>query len=186
MNLHRKAPQAKRASIVGIWACIALGVIAFSSIAAAQQAAGRIEAGSIIAGWVENAWLGSPPIKLEAKLDTGAMSSSINAPDAEEFWRDGARWVRFRIVSGGNPATTIEQPIVRHARIGRAGVGKEERPVIKLEVCVGGHTAETDFTLADRSGMTYQILIGRRFMTDRILVNSAETYLVSGRCDTGN
>lgn len=136
----------------------------------------------VIAGWIENAWLEGSAIKVRAKLDTGAKSSSINAPDRTLFSRGGEDWLRFRLSNIDGASIEIERRIIRHVRIRRAGADTETRPVIALTVCVAGQTAEAEFTVADRTGMDYQILIGRSFLAGTMLVDSGRTYLGSGRC----
>jgi hypothetical protein len=139
--------------------------------------------GKSIAGWVEHAWLNGNQISVHAKLDTGAKSSSISAADYEKFMRDGRDWVRFSIVNAKGKTLEIARPVERVARVRRAGTATEERPVILLKVCVAGYMEEAEFTLADRSSMNYQILIGREFLKDRILVDSARSFIASGECN---
>lgn len=138
--------------------------------------------GSIVAGWVEYGWLGDPPIRVKVKLDTGAQNSSINAPSYREFEREGLTYASFPLVNGSGHETSIEAPIVRHARIRRAGVGVHERPVVLMKICVAGVTSEVEFTLADRTGLNYLILIGRTFLAKQILVDSANTFVTTGMC----
>ena len=49
----------------------------------------------VIAGWLEYVVLEPWDIKLRAKLDTGAKTSSLHALNIERFIRDGQSWVRF-------------------------------------------------------------------------------------------
>lgn len=135
-----------------------------------------------VAGWIENAWLNGTALSLKAKLDTGAKSSSINAPEYTKFERDGKKWVRFKVTNSDGKSLDIEAPVVRVARIRRSGVKTAERPVIVLPLCVAGKRGDAEFTLADRTGMNYQLLIGRTFMADRILVDSRRTNIGTGEC----
>jgi len=52
-----------------------------------------------------------------------------------------------------------------------------------MKVCIGGTTGFAEFTLSDRQSMNYQVLIGRSFMTDRILIDPGKSFLVSDRCE---
>ena len=140
---------------------------------------------SMVAGYIENAWFDQNKIAFPAKLDTGANSSSINAPGYKPFKRDGKDWVRIDINNRGGQQLVLEVPIDRYVTIRRAGTAKSERPIVKLTICVGGKIANTEFTLADRTGQSYQVLIGRKFMAGRMLVDSGAEYLVKGRCRAG-
>lgn len=150
---------------------------------AAQRAAP--DAGAVLAqaGWIETAWLTRHGIAVDAKLDTGADNSSLNAPDYETFERDGRKWVRFAIESRGGTARTIEAPLLRVVRIRRAGAATSERPVIALALCVAGRTGEAEVTLADRSGMDYAMLIGRSFLAGRLAVDSGRRHVGAGACE---
>ncbi|MCH9809497.1 MAG: RimK/LysX family protein [Alphaproteobacteria bacterium] len=137
---------------------------------------------AIVAGYVEQAWsegFGGP---FSAKLDTGAKTSSINAQKVEMFQRGGQAWIRFSLTNESEIPATFEKRIVRTARIKRAGVGAEQRPVAVLTVCVAGVRAATEFTLNNRSGMQYPFLIGRSFLQGRLLVDSGAMNIARQYC----
>ena len=65
-------------------------------------------------GWREYILVDGVEEKLKAKLDTGALTSSIHAEEKELFERDGKKWVRFIVTDPGmkKPARTrIEAPL---------------------------------------------------------------------------
>ncbi|MEM8744492.1 MAG: RimK/LysX family protein [Pseudomonadota bacterium] len=151
-----------------------------SGPAPAQEPA---KAGDVaVAGWVEDGWIGMPPIKLKVKLDTGAKTSSIHAAQYREYERDGKPHVSFTLVNNEGGELKIDAPVIRTASIRRAGAELRERPVIRLSLCVAGVTAETEFTMADRSDLRYPVLVGRSFLAGRILVDAARTFQASTRC----
>lgn len=135
-----------------------------------------------IAGYIENAWIGTPAIKLAAKLDTGAKTSSINAKGYKKYQNGNHTYVRFTIFNKHGHSLFINAPISRYVKIRRANAKTISRPVIRLKVCVAGKTATTEFTLANRNRMKYQLLIGRSFMDGRLLVNSGVQMLQTGLC----
>lgn len=151
---------------------------------AASQSGGAAQspADKVIAGWIENAWIGDPPIRIEAKLDTGADNSSLNAKSYREFKKGGQAYLAFQVTSKEGRTIDIEAPVVRTASVKRAGAGTVARPVIMLKVCVAGVTSNVEFNLSDRSALTYQMLIGRTFLADKILVASDRTFLKTGLC----
>lgn len=137
------------------------------------------------AGWVETAKLLDYGISLNAKLDTGALSSSLGVSDLERFKREGKVWYRFTVWGNDGKSVTIEQQTDRIARIMRAEVEDTRRPIVILKVCLVGHIAETDFTLTDRSSQEFPALIGRKFLASRILVDSSRTYVFANPCESG-
>ena len=137
------------------------------------------------AGWIETVTFPDYGIAIDAKLDTGADSSSIDVTDLDRFKRNGKVWYRFTLTGNDGKTATVEQQTNRVARIKRAEVEDTRRPIVRLKICVAGHETETDFTLTDRSERRAQALIGRRFLASRILVDSSRTHLFAKPCQGG-
>jgi hypothetical protein len=138
-----------------------------------------------VAGWIETVTFPDYGIALDAKLDTGADSSSVGVTGLERFKRDGKTWYRFTLTGKDGKAATIEQQTNRVARIMRAEVKDTRRPIVRLKICLAGQVAVTDFTLTDRSDQRTSLLIGRRFLASRILVDSGRKHLFSTSCESG-
>ncbi|WP_019569445.1 MULTISPECIES: RimK/LysX family protein [unclassified Thioalkalivibrio] len=139
-----------------------------------------------ILGTVENAGILQEDITLEARLDTGATSSSLNALQQETFERDDEKWIRFEIVDpeDADARITLERPIERSARIRQHSGELDERHVVRLELCLGDRKIEADTTLVDRTELTYQLLVGRSHMAGHILVDSGNEHLLPPDCPT--
>lgn len=137
-----------------------------------------------IVGYIESVSFPDYGIVLDGKLDTGADSSSLGVSNLERFKRKGKIWYRFTVHGHDGKTVTIEQQSNRTARIIRAEVEDTHRPIIRLKICIAGQVAETDFTLTDRSEQRTPLLIGRRFLASRILVDSSRTH-VFPKCESG-
>jgi hypothetical protein len=137
-------------------------------------------------GWVETARIFPGDMRIMAKLDTGALSSSINAHDITEFERNGRRWVRFTVVNRAGDRQTMELPLVRNVLIKEHGGEKDQRPVVKMGICIGGHYAETQVSLVDRSGFLYPLLVGRRYLRGAFLVDASRKHTTEPRCERGS
>lgn len=135
----------------------------------------------IVAGWLETVILSPSQIKLRAKLDSGAKTSSIHAENVERFERDGKKWVRFNLPKGKNKKEdvedTIEVPLLREVLIKRHKMLSATRSVVEMSFCINAHFYTAQFTLADRGNFNYPVLLGRRFLQDRILIDPAETFI---------
>ncbi|SFB45190.1 ATP-dependent zinc protease [Azotobacter beijerinckii] len=117
-----------------------------------------------------NEYVSLPEIKLEvaAKLDTGAETASLSARDIRRFKRNGEAWVRFYLAIDDSHAHPIERPLARISKIKRRSgdYDPEEsktytaRPVIELDVCMGGTLRTIEVNLTDRSAFQYPLLIG--------------------------
>lgn len=138
----------------------------------------------MIAGWLETIVLTPQQIKLRAKLDTGAKTSSIHAENMMRFERNGIPWIRFDLPKGRDKKAvqhTIERPILREVLIKRHKLLSVSRPVVELSFCINNNNYTTRFTLADRGNFNYPVLLGREFLKNTILVDAAETFIHSSK-----
>ena len=131
------------------------------------------------AGWNEPVRFPNLTIELTAKLDTGAKTSSLGGQNLRRFQRGGQDWVAFTLADRTLP---VERPVVRMATIRRAGTPVQKRPVVSMTICVAGITRATEFTVADRAGMAYPVLLGRRFLAGRIVVDAGVENVTRGAC----
>lgn len=131
-------------------------------------------------GWREWVNVGDKEIKLAAKLDTGALTSSIHAEEKELFERDGKKWVRFIVTDPGEEKSArirIEAPLTRIARIKEPGGESETREVVRLNFTIGDRKLRADFTLNNRSNMLSPVLIGRSTIKELGWVDPSRAYL---------
>ena len=137
----------------------------------------KLADGRLIIGAVETVVIDPPGIKLKARVDSGANTSSLDARDLVIFERDGKRWVRFKLrpIEGVEP-TEIERPVKRFVRVSQTNSDEaDRRPVVELGIELGGMKDIIDFNLRDRSQMTYPVLLGRRYLSDRALIDISRT-----------
>jgi len=131
-------------------------------------------------GWREQIFIKGVVEKVQAKLDTGALTSSIHAEEKELFERDGKKWVRFIVTdpSMKNPVRTrIEAPLVRIARVKEPGGQSTPREVVRLTMTIGDRKFGGEFTLSNRSNMLAPVLIGRNLIKLLGWVDPSRTYL---------
>lgn len=136
---------------------------------------------SLIIGAVE--WVALPDLgirRLRARVDTGAKTSSLCTSDREIFTRNGEDWVRFTAHAG--PSRRIrtfdcEARVIDRREVRSSSGEAEERLVIATTLHLGWEKWMVELTLADRLQMKHRMLLGRRAMLDRVLVNPSHTYL---------
>ena len=137
----------------------------------------------VIHGWVEWATLEPDNLQLEAKFDTGAETSSLDADRLRLSEHDGKEWATFELQAsqdGHSVTRTLAFPVTRWVRI-RSAAGLDRRPVVRMRVCVGHQEIDAEFSLRDRSEMTYQLLLGRRAISLLGPVDAGHTHLL-GTC----
>jgi hypothetical protein len=133
-------------------------------------------------GWAERVRLHPGGIEIAAKLDTGAVTSSLSAEDIEIYRHDGAAWVRFDVATGTGGAIRLERPLVRTMLIKDRGVRSRRRPVVSLGICVGTLYREVEVNLVDHSHFDYPMLIGRGFLSQGIAVDPARQFTTAPDC----
>ncbi|MCP1625330.1 ATP-dependent zinc protease family protein [Pseudomonas nitroreducens] len=136
-------------------------------------------------GWIEEARLYPGAIALKAKLDTGALTSSMDARDIRYFKRNSQQWVRFRVVgrhrdSGEAFSQEFERPLVRRVKLRGAG-GVDHRPVVTMEIGIGQQMLVEEFSLRDRKDMLYPLLLGRRTLERIGPVDTRRTFTQAPR-----
>lgn len=131
-------------------------------------------------GWREKIKIQEIDQAFHAKLDTGALTSSIHAEDIKLFERDGAKWVRFIATDPreeNSKRIPVEAPLVRYARIKKVGDESSRREVVRLNIRIGARSLRGEFTLANRSNMLVPLLIGRTMLCELGWVDPSRTYL---------
>jgi hypothetical protein len=131
-------------------------------------------------GWREDIEVKGFPHKLEAKLDSGALTSSIHAEQKEYFERDGKKWIRFLVKDirkGKKISGRIEAPMVRMAKIKEPGAASVSREVVLLSFRLGDRKFRGEFTLNNRGNMISPVLIGRSIIRDLGWVDVSRTHL---------
>jgi hypothetical protein len=125
-----------------------------------------------IVGAVEWAQVEPPGLKMEARIDTGAETTSIHAQDIAVIERDGKRHVQFVLVDPATGDTKAQElPLRRQTRIKQNDAPSQERYVVRMWLTLGEFRTRVDVTLSDRSGFRYPLLIGRNFLTDTAIVD---------------
>ena len=131
-------------------------------------------------GWREDIEIKGFPGKLQAKLDSGALTSSIHAEEKEFFERDGKKWVRFLVKDTRKDKTIngwLEAPLVRVAKIKEPGGVSVAREVVLLSFRLGDRKFRGEFTLNNRGNMLSPVLIGRSIIRDLGWVDVSRTHL---------
>ncbi|MDG4813404.1 RimK/LysX family protein [Hydrogenovibrio sp. 3SP14C1] len=127
----------------------------------------------LLIGEIEDVHLSPVDLELEARIDTGAKTSSLDAQNLKVFERDGEEWVAFNFVDRKTKEVhEIERPVSRFVLILQSNSEeKERRPVVKFKLTIGNVPQMVEFTLSDRSHLDFSVLIGRNVLKDLMLVD---------------
>lgn len=126
----------------------------------------------IYLGEVEDVTFYNEEVTLEARIDTGAETSSVGVYALTQFERDGDEWVRFKLLNL-KKAPWVEYKIRDDVRIKTKIEGfTDERYEIRMDIKVGNIIYRRQLVnLADRKKFDYQALLGRSFLRDRAVVD---------------
>jgi hypothetical protein len=118
-----------------------------------------------IVGEVEDVILLPWGIKLPARIDTGAATSSLDARDLRV--EGGVADFKLSKKYGG---LQLRLPIVDWLTI-RSSEASEQRPIVEVEFCIGSKRIRTRVNLNDRSTVRYPVLIGRNALKENFVVD---------------
>ena len=132
-------------------------------------------------GWRE--WLAMPDFgvpAIKAKVDTGAASSSLHAFRIERFVAGSTDMVRFEIhprQRSGHGSVTVEAVVVDERPVRNPGGRREIRPVIETTIRWSDIAWVAEINLTRRDEMGFRMLLGRRAMRGRFVVDPSASYL---------
>jgi len=125
---------------------------------------GRVERITFIDGGIED---------LHAKVDTGAYRSSVWATKIRV--EDGV--LSFRLLGprsahySGQEIRTTEFKVVE---VENSFGHKQKRYSVFLKIRIAGKTVRSNFTLANRAEKTYAVLVGRKLLKNRFIVDVSQ------------
>jgi len=129
--------------------------------------------------WMQFPDLGIPAI--EAKIDTGARSTSLHTHDYEVYDHRGEKWVRFHLhplTSTDEIELTCTAPVIEFKEVKDSGGHVEERPFIETKARMGSHEWVIAVNLTNRENMKFRMLLGRTAMAG-FLVDPSKGCLAS-------
>jgi hypothetical protein len=118
-----------------------------------------------VIGAVEEVLLLPWGVRMLARIDTGATTTSL---DARDLKIEGKTAV-FRLPDR-YPGGPFRLPIVSWKQVRSAG-GQEKRPVVEMDLCIGTRKIRTRVNLNDRSMVNYALILGRNILKDHFVVD---------------
>ena len=131
-----------------------------------------------VVGWKEQVAL--PDLKIKsviAKIDTGANLATIDADDIKFVTRKDVKYVKFTVKKRNNTVRKTSAPLAGFKRIKSSNGDVERRPYIKTDILMDGITKNIELTLTDRGPMDYTMLIGRKALGRRWIVNPSISFM---------
>lgn len=114
---------------------------------------------------------------LDCKVDTGADTSSIHCTKVRIVEKNGTELLRFRVLDKKHPLykdVVQEVSDFSEKRIKSSNGTAEMRFVIRTKLKIFNTLHNITFTLSDREKMKYPVLLGKRFLKNKFLVDVSE------------
>jgi hypothetical protein len=119
---------------------------------------------------------------LDAKVDTGADSNALHC---DEIYIDDNNLVHFTLLDEVHPSyhgKRMVMPLYKVKKVKSSNGQIQHRPSIKVTVKIFNKKYKTVISLTDRSDMNYPMLIGRKFLSGKFLVDVSQEYLTKESC----
>jgi hypothetical protein len=130
----------------------------------------------ITLGAVEDVILLPWGMRLPARIDTGAAKSSLDA--RELVIQDAMAEFKLPQEFGG---VQLRLPIIEWEHV-RSPDGRQQRPVVELELCIGSKRIRSKVNLTDRSMVKYPLILGRNFLRKNFVVDVKRRMTAPPRC----
>lgn len=117
---------------------------------------------------------------LDAKIDTGAYTSSLHCHHIEKFEKKGKLFVRFNLLDPLHETYNdilFELPVYKEKTVKSSNGTTAQRTIVKTKMQLSDDSFDVELSLADRSEMKYPVLLGRKLLKKRFLVEVSKKYL---------
>lgn len=116
---------------------------------------------------------------IDAKVDTGAYTSSLHCHHIQSFEEEGKEYVKFNLLDPSHETYNdklFRWPVYRKKTIKSSNGSTEERFIVKTKVKIFDSIFTAQLSLTDRSEMRYPVLLGRKLLNNRFLVDVSRKY----------
>ena len=116
------------------------------------------------------------------RVDSGANTSSIHCSHVKLIKEDNHTILRFYLdAKKGAPEQSFSVQDFKETVVRNSSGKEEKRYVIKTYIKLFGRKIRTEFSLADRQKMSYPILLGRKLLKNRFIIDVAQKDLSAKR-----
>ncbi|MGH7884177.1 MAG: ATP-dependent zinc protease family protein [Thermodesulfobacteriota bacterium] len=117
---------------------------------------------------------------IDAKIDTGAYTTSIHCNNVKTKKVHAREYVIFELLDSSHSDYNnmkIKLPIHKIKNVKNSFGHSEKRFIVKTEIIVFGEKIEIEMSLSDRTKMQYPVLIGRKLLDKKFIVDVSKVNL---------
>ncbi len=120
--------------------------------------------------------------KVDVKIDSGAYTSSIHVSYCEERTENDKKILLVKFLDENHASYTgelLKFDEFRRKRVRSSNGQVQNRYLIKGHIVLGGEKILTEFSLNERGGMRYPVLLGRKLLNKRFVIDTSKTNILS-------
>lgn len=117
---------------------------------------------------------------IDIKIDTGAYTSAIHCHKIKQVFEEGEHFIEFSLLDPSHPQYATKKFRTKNFKeksIKSSNGSKETRFIIKTKVTLFEKTYTLTLSLSQRGEMRFPILIGRKFLVGKFMVDPSQTDL---------
>lgn len=130
----------------------------------------------ITIGEVEDVIVMPWDVRLPARIDTGAVTSSLDARGLKV--KNNMAEFKLPKKYGGLRLTL---PVIAWKGI-RSADFRERRPVVEITLCMGPKVLHVEVNLNDRSTVKYPLILGRNALKENFIIDCAQSHCLLPSC----
>lgn len=144
------------------------------------------KAEKVVLGWRE--WASLPELgidRIQVKMDTGARTSALHV---DAFRLVSGQRGRARIwIPAGHGQGTVEAvvDVAGYSVVKTSAGDREKRPKVVTLIQIGKLRRRIEVTLSRREGMVHRMIVGRRALKGRAMVDPGRTFLATPKNGAG-
>jgi len=111
---------------------------------------------------------------IEAKIDSGAYRSALHCHQIKIIQKEGKNWLSFKVLDPSHPEYSDKVFFFKdygETLVKNSGGKQEHRYTFKTKLVIFNKPKTVEFSLTDRKKMKYPVLLGRRFLSNKYLVD---------------
>jgi len=118
------------------------------------------------------------PGNVEAKVDTGAYRTAIHCLSCREIDEGDRRILEAVFDLDGSGARTLYFDTFMQKQVKSSFGNSELRYCVRISIRINNRKVVSEVSLTDRGDMRYQVLIGRKTLNQRFLVDTSSRFLL--------
>lgn len=116
-------------------------------------------------------------VDIDLKIDSGAYTSSIHCSDINEVEVDGTNFIKFTLLDPEHEFYNNKEFSTKNyaSKMVKSSNGiSEKRFLIETEIVIFNESFPIHLTLSERKDMTFPILLGRKFLNKKFVIDTAK------------